>query len=132
MRTIDARAVLALGLLAAAVPAAAQLHRCTGKDGKVTYTDRECEVGAKSRGVVINNSAGFDSKKGTEAAAPQPPKAAAPIPPATAKPPAGAPSSPDALAKRDPKQIEEDNKRAHEIMLQEQEARRRAAEKAGK
>ena len=44
-------------------PAALALHRCVGKDGKVTYTEFECDADAKKSAVTIRDSAGVESKK---------------------------------------------------------------------
>ena len=51
--------------LAAAIqsPAALALHRCVGKDGKVTYTEFECDADAKKSAVTIRDSAGVESKR---------------------------------------------------------------------
>ncbi len=55
----------ALLLLAAlASPPADALVRCVGKDGKVTYTDGECDEGQKASGVAIHDSSGMVSPKG--------------------------------------------------------------------
>ena len=45
----------------ASVPAWA-LHKCTTKEGKVIYTEFECEKDATASGVPIHDSAGVDSK----------------------------------------------------------------------
>ena len=41
------------------------LHRCTSSDGKVTYTEFQCDTGAKASGVEIHDSAGMDINKRT-------------------------------------------------------------------
>ena len=46
----------------AATPADA-LVRCVGKDGKVTYTDGECDENQKASGVAIHDSSGMVSPK---------------------------------------------------------------------
>ena len=43
-------------------PPAYALHKCTTKEGKVIYTEFECEKDAKVSGVPIYDSAGVDSK----------------------------------------------------------------------
>ena len=65
MKNIDPRPILAISLLLFAVLPADAMTRCTGKDGKVTYTDGECEQGAKAAGVPIHDSSGMDINKRT-------------------------------------------------------------------
>lgn len=50
---------------AAAIQAtdALALHRCVGKDGKVTYTEFECDADAKKSAVTIRDSSGVESRK---------------------------------------------------------------------
>ncbi len=74
---------LALAVLAAvlaAQPAFAALHKCTTKEGKVVYTEFECEKDAAKADVTIRDSSGVDGTK-----------AASPARPAGAKAPPGAP-----------------------------------------
>ena len=65
MGNLDPRYVLAVSLLLFAASPAEALTRCTGKDGKVTYTDGECDHGAKAAGVPIHDSSGMDINKRT-------------------------------------------------------------------
>jgi len=54
---------IALACLLLAAPSAHALHKCTGADGKVTYTDEPCEAGAKPSGVQIHDTAGMEAPK---------------------------------------------------------------------
>ena len=69
---------VSLALAGFAAPSFAELHKCTTKEGKVVYTEFECEKDATKAGVVIRDSAGVD---GTKAA------------PGKSSPAAGAPKS---------------------------------------
>lgn len=63
-----ARIAVAAAVAAALQPSAAlALHRCVGKDGKVTYTEFECAADAKKSAVTIKDSSGFESKKAGDA-----------------------------------------------------------------
>lgn len=94
LRTAEAlalQAMVALGF--AAAPAAAQLHRCTAADGKVTYTEFPCEAGSKASGVPIHDSSGMEVNKRTNNFSYTPPRSTAPArgsssrtPPATTRP----------------------------------------------
>jgi Domain of unknown function (DUF4124) len=51
------KTIFAATLILSASAATAQLHRCTGADGKTTYTDRACETGERKTGVkIVDNS----------------------------------------------------------------------------
>ena len=51
------KVIIAMGMMVLASAATAQLHRCTGPDGKTTYTDRACETGERKAGVkIVDNS----------------------------------------------------------------------------
>ena len=65
MKNLDPRRILAISLLLLAAAPAEAMTRCTGKDGKVTYTDGDCDVGAKASGVPIHDSSGMDINKRT-------------------------------------------------------------------
>jgi hypothetical protein len=58
-----APALLLLVAAALAAPPADALVRCVGKDGKVTYTDGECDESQKASGVAIHDSSGMVSPK---------------------------------------------------------------------
>lgn len=58
------RTAIAFACLLAA-PSAHALHKCTGADGKVTYTEFPCETGAKASGVEIHDTAGMEAAKRT-------------------------------------------------------------------
>jgi hypothetical protein len=57
--------LLAVAAALAAPTSALALHRCTTKEGKVTYTDEPCADGAKASGVAIHDSSGMDVNKRT-------------------------------------------------------------------
>ncbi len=59
---------LAVALACLGTPPAFALHKCTTKEGKVIYTEFECEKDAKASDVKIHDSGGFDTKKGTSPA----------------------------------------------------------------
>ena len=62
----NAKAIgLAVTIACFGTPSAYALHKCTTKEGKVIYTEFECEKDAKASGVPIYDSAGVDTKKGT-------------------------------------------------------------------
>jgi Domain of unknown function (DUF4124) len=54
MQAVRGWTSLALGL-AAAMNAGAAAYRCQGADGKVSYSDRPCEVGQQVVGKVASN-----------------------------------------------------------------------------
>jgi len=81
-------AILCVMLLAA--PPTWALHKCTTKEGKVIYTEFECEKDATKAGVVIRDSSGYGAKD-TPAAKAAP--AAAAAQPASSSPAAAAPSN---------------------------------------
>src|SRR4051812_26924301 len=85
-------AILAAGL--AAQPALAALHKCTTKEGKVIYTEFECDKDAAKADVTIRDSSGVDGTKAAPAKSPAAgaPKSGATPPAAPAAPPKGPPA----------------------------------------
>ena len=66
MTTMKASRLAVATVVAACVVAtpASALNRCVGADGKVTYTEFECDVGAKASDVRIHDSAGVGTRNG--------------------------------------------------------------------
>ena len=53
---------LAVAIACLGIQPAYALHKCTTKEGKVIYTEFDCEKDAKASGVPIYDSAGVDTK----------------------------------------------------------------------
>ena len=68
MNTVARIAIATAVIAIVQSPAALALHRCVGKDGKVTYTEFECDADAKKSAVTIRDSSGVGPQKSGEPA----------------------------------------------------------------